>query len=88
MGEARASAPDQCAEGLPAFDTSEHETYTEEEPNALTSEETAKFLACMKEEFPGQYAMTFLGSRRGFDLPRCALGGEAGRRPMSSGTKA
>jgi hypothetical protein len=47
-----------AAEGTPAFDTSEHETYTDEEPNALTSEETAAFLACMKQEFPAQYAMT------------------------------
>lgn len=57
--------PINAAEGAPAFDTSEHETYTEEEPNALTSEETAKFLACMKEEFPAQYAMTFLGFATG-----------------------
>lgn len=57
--------PINAAEGLPAFDTSEHEMYTEEEPNALTSEETAKFLACMKEEFPAQYAMTFLGFATG-----------------------
>jgi integrase len=54
-----------AAEGIPAFDTSEHEVYTEEEPNALTSEETAQFLVCMKEEFPAQYAMTFLGFATG-----------------------
>jgi hypothetical protein len=52
--------PINAAEDAPAFDTSEHEVYTEEEPNALTSEETAQFIACMKEEFPAQYAMTFL----------------------------
>jgi integrase len=57
--------PFNAAEGVPSFDTSEHETYTEEEPNALTSEETAKFLAVMKEEFPAQYAMTFLGFATG-----------------------
>jgi hypothetical protein len=57
--------PFNAAEGVPAFDTSEHEVYTEEEPNALTSEETAAFLACMKEEFPAQYAMTFLGFATG-----------------------
>jgi len=57
--------PFNAAEGVPAFDTSEHEVYTEEEPNALTSEETAAFLACMKDEFPAQYAMTFLGFATG-----------------------
>lgn len=57
--------PFNAAEGVPAFDTSEHEVYTEEEPNALGSEETAEFLACMKEEFPAQYAMTFLGFATG-----------------------
>jgi hypothetical protein len=55
----------QSSVRTPAFDTSEHEIYTEEEPNALTSEETAAFLACMKEEFPAQYAMTFLGFATG-----------------------
>ncbi|MGH7281178.1 MAG: hypothetical protein ACRELY_06630, partial [Polyangiaceae bacterium] len=49
-----------AAEDVPAFDTSEHETYSEEEPNALTCEEVHSFLACMKEEFPAQYAMTFV----------------------------
>lgn len=57
--------PLNAAEGVPAFDTSEHEVYTEEEPNALTKEETAAFLAAMKSEFPAQYAMTFLGFATG-----------------------
>jgi hypothetical protein len=57
--------PFNAAEGVSSFDTSEHEVYTEEEPNALTAEETADFLACMKEEFPAQYAMTFLGFATG-----------------------
>jgi len=47
--------PFNAAEDIPAFDTSEHEVSTEEEPNALTGEEMAAFLACMKEEFPAQY---------------------------------
>ena len=54
-----------AAEGVPSFDTSEHETYTEEQPNSLTSEEAASFLASMKDEFPAQYAMTFLGFATG-----------------------
>jgi integrase len=57
--------PFNAAEGVPAFDTSEHDTYTEEEPNALTSDEVAAFLACMKEEFPAQYAMAYLGFATG-----------------------
>jgi len=57
--------PFNAAEGVPAFDTSEHETYTEEEPNTLTSVEAAAFLRCMKDEFPAQYAMTFLGFATG-----------------------
>jgi hypothetical protein len=54
-----------ASEGIPAFDTSEHPTYTEEEPNALTSEEAAAFVARMKDEFPAQYAMAFLGFATG-----------------------
>lgn len=57
--------PFNAAEGIPGFDTSEHETYTEEEPNTLTGEEAASFLARMKDEFPAQYAMTFLGFATG-----------------------
>lgn len=48
-------------EGIEAFDTSEHTTYTEEEPNALTADEAGSFLATMREEFPQHYAMTYLG---------------------------
>jgi hypothetical protein len=44
-------------EGIESFDTSEHETYSEEEPNALTVTETRSFLACMRQEFPQHYAM-------------------------------
>jgi hypothetical protein len=57
--------PFNAAEGIPAFDTSEHETYTEEEPNSLSSEEAASFLGCLKAEFPTQYAMAFLGFATG-----------------------
>jgi integrase len=57
--------PLNAAEGIPPFDTSEHETYSEEEPNALTSEEAAAFLECMKAEFPAQFAMTYLGFATG-----------------------
>jgi hypothetical protein len=49
------------AEALAPFDTSQHPVYTFEEPNSLTVEELRKFLSCMRENFPGHYAMTFLG---------------------------
>lgn len=53
------------AEGIEAFDTSEHSPYTDEEPNALTAEETTAFLACLYEEYPQHYAMTCLGFATG-----------------------
>ena len=53
------------AEGVESFDTSEHATYTEEEPNALTADEASSFLACMRQEFPQHYGMTFLGFATG-----------------------
>jgi integrase len=46
---------------LKPFDTSEHPTYTEEEPNSLESLEVKSFTAAMRELFPQHYAMTFLG---------------------------
>jgi integrase len=52
-------------EGIPNFDTSEHPTYTEEEPNTLTADATAEFLTCMREECPQHYAMTYLGVATG-----------------------
>lgn len=53
------------AEGIESFDTSEHATYTEEEPNALDADETQRFLACMREEYPQHYAITYLGFATG-----------------------
>lgn len=43
------------------FDTSEHETYTEEEPNALLPIEVAGYLARFREVYPQHYAMLYLG---------------------------
>jgi integrase len=57
--------PSDATDGIPSFDTSEHPTYTEEEPNTLTADATAEFLACMREEYPQHYAMTFLGVATG-----------------------
>jgi integrase len=53
------------AAGARAFDTTEHETYTEEEPNALTAEQARAFLACMRVECPQHFAMTLLGFATG-----------------------
>jgi integrase len=52
-------------EGIDSFDTSEHATYTEEEPNALDAEEAQRFLNCMRGDFPQHYAMTYLGFATG-----------------------
>ena len=51
--------------GLEPFDTSEHPTYTEEEPNALTVEEVPPFLAKMRELYPQFFALTALGFATG-----------------------
>jgi integrase len=57
--------PINAADDVPAFDTSQHEPYSDEQPNALSCEETARFLKTMKDEFPAQYAMTFIGIATG-----------------------
>jgi integrase len=43
------------------FDESEHETHTEEQPNALPPERAGEFLALIFQYFPQHYAMTYLG---------------------------
>ncbi len=50
---------------IPAFDTSQHRTYTREEPNSLTTAELQDFLACMREKFPRFFAMAFTGFATG-----------------------
>jgi integrase len=57
--------PSDPTEGIENFDTSEHETYTAEEPNTLNPEQARKVLACMLEEYPQHYAMTYLGMATG-----------------------
>jgi integrase len=51
--------------GIDRFDTSEHPTYTEEEPNSLTVEEVRRFLSALKGAFPQHFAMTALGFATG-----------------------
>lgn len=53
--------PYLATEDVVAFDTSEHATYTEEEPNALLVEEVPPFLDAMHEHYPQHYAMAYLG---------------------------
>jgi integrase len=43
------------------FDTSTSPTYTDEEPNSLLPNVAHDFLATMKREHPGHYAMTLVG---------------------------
>jgi integrase len=47
--------------GLSGFDTSNCETYTEEQPNALPPEWVGAFLDATRKLHPHHYAMTFLG---------------------------
>jgi hypothetical protein len=44
--------------GMTPFDTSEHLTYTEEQPNSLTADEASALLAKMRVMFPQHFAMT------------------------------
>lgn len=52
-------------DGVEPFDTSEHEVYTDEEPNALTVDELKPFLKAMRDLFPQHFAMVALGFATG-----------------------
>lgn len=52
-------------DGIEPFDTSEHEVYTDEEPNALAVWEVRLFLMKMRELFPKRFAMVTLGFATG-----------------------
>jgi integrase len=51
--------------GIDAFDTREHSTYTEEEPNSLAPDQVPSFLSTMLELHSAHYAFTFLGFTTG-----------------------
>ena len=51
--------------GIDSFDTREHSTYTEEEPNSLSPDQVPAFLAKTLELQPQHYAFTFLGFTTG-----------------------
>lgn len=57
--------PGLFTDGVKDFDESEHETYTEEEPNSLLPEEVPVFLSMLYDLYPQHYAMTFLGLATG-----------------------
>ncbi len=57
--------PGVATDGIKEFDTSTHATYTEEEPNALTTEQVPLFLEKLKAGFPQHYAMAYLGFATG-----------------------
>lgn len=51
--------------GVDPFDTREHNTYTEEEPNSLPPDLVPTFLSKMRELHPQHYGFTFLGFTTG-----------------------
>ena len=60
-GKRRLSLPTLATEGVESFDLSEHDTYTDEQPNSLTPDEVPSFLEKFKELHPAHYGMVFLG---------------------------
>jgi integrase len=57
----RFQLPELATECVGNFDTSEHETYTEEEPNALLPAEVSPFLERFRKVRPAHFAMVYLG---------------------------
>jgi integrase len=53
--------PTVVTDGVRYLDTSEHDIYTDEEPNALLPAEVPPFMAKLRELFPQHYAMAYLG---------------------------
>jgi len=49
-----------AVDGVRLLDTSEHATYTEEEPNALLPEEVADYVAKFRDLYPQHFAMLFV----------------------------
>ncbi len=56
---------ESAATGVKNFDTSEHRTYTREQPNSLTVDELRDFLALMFEKHPQHFAMAYVGFATG-----------------------
>lgn len=53
--------PTVVTDGVRYLDTSEHDIYTDEEPNALLPAEVPTFMATLREFFPQHFAMAYLG---------------------------
>jgi integrase len=53
--------PTVVTDGVRYLDTSEHDIYTDEEPNALLPAEVPTFMAKLREFFPQHFAMAYLG---------------------------
>jgi integrase len=53
--------PTVVTDGVRYLDTSEHDIYTDEEPNALLPAEVPAFMATLRELFPQHFAMAYLG---------------------------
>lgn len=51
--------------GIDSFDTREHSTYTEEEPNSLAPDQVPLFLDGIRELHPAHFAFTFVGITTG-----------------------
>jgi integrase len=49
-----------AVDGVRLLDTSEHATYSDEEPNALLPDEVADFIAKFRERYPQHFAMLFV----------------------------
>jgi hypothetical protein len=70
-GVRRFELPTNPFTGIATFDTSEHTTYSEEEPNSLTADEASALLAKMRVMFPQHFAMTATAMVTGLRL--CTL---------------
>lgn len=57
--------PHLATEGVDNFDTSEHQTYSEEEPNSLLPDEVPTFMALLREMYPQHFGMVFLALATG-----------------------
>jgi len=53
--------PHLATEDVKDFDTSKHDTYTDEEPNALLPEEVGQFFEALRTSYPQFFAMAYLG---------------------------
>lgn len=54
-----------ATDGVERFDTSEHVSYSEENPNSLAPADVPAFLATLRKRFPQHYAMAYLGLATG-----------------------